>query len=98
MGAKFDTYTQASDNVDEEKKMDDVDNGGSSNKNRMFINCICPGWVRTDMGGMGATRAVDEGAYGAVRLATLEMSEKFPNGCFFRDDKELSFNTGNAKL
>jgi len=34
------------------------------------VNSVCPGWVRTDMGGMDATRSVAEGAATIVWLAT----------------------------
>ena len=34
------------------------------------INSVCPGWVRTDMGGENATRSVAEGAATIVWLAT----------------------------
>jgi NAD(P)-dependent dehydrogenase (short-subunit alcohol dehydrogenase family) len=33
------------------------------------VNAVCPGWVRTDMGGADATRSVAEGASGVVWLA-----------------------------
>jgi NAD(P)-dependent dehydrogenase (short-subunit alcohol dehydrogenase family) len=33
------------------------------------VNSVCPGWVRTDMGGSNATRSVAEGASGVVWLA-----------------------------
>ena len=36
---------------------------------RISVNAMCPGWVRTDMGGPGASRSVGEGADTAVRLA-----------------------------
>ncbi|MDE2711841.1 MAG: SDR family NAD(P)-dependent oxidoreductase, partial [Acidobacteriota bacterium] len=35
------------------------------------VNAMCPGWVRTRMGGMGANRSVEEGADTALWLATL---------------------------
>ncbi|HZN63741.1 MAG TPA: SDR family NAD(P)-dependent oxidoreductase, partial [Tepidisphaeraceae bacterium] len=35
------------------------------------VNAMCPGWVRTRMGGEGATRTPEEGADTAVWLATL---------------------------
>ncbi|HEU4683283.1 MAG TPA: SDR family oxidoreductase [Nitrospira sp.] len=34
------------------------------------VNSVCPGWVKTDMGGPGATRSVEEGADTIVWLAT----------------------------
>ncbi|HJT81654.1 MAG TPA: SDR family NAD(P)-dependent oxidoreductase, partial [Chthoniobacterales bacterium] len=36
---------------------------------KFAVNAVCPGWVRTDMGGSNATRSVAEGAYGIVWLA-----------------------------
>jgi len=51
------------------------------------INSVCPGWVRTDMGGPHATRTVEHGAETAVWLATLP--EDGPTGGFFRDKKPI---------
>lgn len=51
------------------------------------VNAVCPGWVRTRMGGEGAARSVEEGAAGIVRLATLDADG--PNGGFFRDGEEI---------
>jgi NAD(P)-dependent dehydrogenase (short-subunit alcohol dehydrogenase family) len=50
------------------------------------VNAMCPGWVRTDMGGSGATRSVAQGADTAVWLAT---TEQIPTGKFFRDRTEI---------
>src|SRR5207302_3973164 len=36
---------------------------------KFAVNSVCPGWVRTDMGGSNATRSVAEGASGIVWLA-----------------------------
>jgi NAD(P)-dependent dehydrogenase (short-subunit alcohol dehydrogenase family) len=47
------------------------------------INSVCPGWVRTDMGGTGATRSVEEGADTIVWLATDAPQEL--TGKFLRD-------------
>jgi NAD(P)-dependent dehydrogenase (short-subunit alcohol dehydrogenase family) len=51
------------------------------------VNSMCPGWVRTDMGGPNATRSVEEGADTAVWLAD-EASHKL-TGKFFRSRKEI---------
>jgi len=48
---------------------------------------MCPGWVRTDMGGAGAPRTVEQGADTAVWLATLP--DDGPSGGFFRDRRPI---------
>lgn len=53
------------------------------------INAMCPGWVRTRMGGSGATRTPEQGADTALWLATLP--EAGPNGGFFRDRRPLAW-------
>jgi NAD(P)-dependent dehydrogenase (short-subunit alcohol dehydrogenase family) len=49
----------------------------------VLVNSMCPGWVRTDMGGPGASRSVEKGAETAVWLAMLPHDG--PTGGFFRD-------------
>jgi NAD(P)-dependent dehydrogenase (short-subunit alcohol dehydrogenase family) len=53
----------------------------------ILVNSMCPGWVRTDMGGPGASRSVEQGAETAVWLAMLPHDG--PNGGFFRDKKPI---------
>jgi NAD(P)-dependent dehydrogenase (short-subunit alcohol dehydrogenase family) len=53
----------------------------------ILVNSVCPGWVRTDMGGEGAPRSVEEGADTAVWLATLP--DDGPTGGFFRNRKAI---------
>jgi NAD(P)-dependent dehydrogenase (short-subunit alcohol dehydrogenase family) len=53
----------------------------------VLINSMCPGWVRTDMGGEHATRDVTQGADTMVWLATLPDGGK--SGGFFRDRAEI---------
>jgi len=53
----------------------------------VLINAMCPGWVRTDMGGWHAPRSVEEGADTVVWLATLP--DGGPQGGFFRDRQPI---------
>lgn len=55
----------------------------------VLANAMCPGWVRSDMGGSGAPRTVEQGADTAVWLATLP--EDGPSGGFFRDRKPVAW-------
>jgi NAD(P)-dependent dehydrogenase (short-subunit alcohol dehydrogenase family) len=54
---------------------------------KFAVNSVCPGWVRTEMGGSNATRSVLEGAAGIVWLAAdAPQSER---GKFWRDRKVI---------
>jgi NAD(P)-dependent dehydrogenase (short-subunit alcohol dehydrogenase family) len=54
---------------------------------RIAVNSMCPGWVRTDMGGPNADRTVEEGADTAVWLADEAPHEL--TGKFFRERREI---------
>ncbi len=56
---------------------------------RIKVNSVCPGCLRTDMGGNNASRSPEEGADTIVWLATLP--EDGPSGGFFRDRKPISW-------
>ena len=52
------------------------------------VNAVCPGWVRTDMGGRSAPRSVAEGADTAVWLAT---APDVPTGKSFRNREVIAW-------
>jgi NAD(P)-dependent dehydrogenase (short-subunit alcohol dehydrogenase family) len=54
---------------------------------RCAVNSVCPGWVRTDMGGENATRSVAEGAATIVWLATDAPQDL--TGKFIKDRKVI---------
>jgi NAD(P)-dependent dehydrogenase (short-subunit alcohol dehydrogenase family) len=53
----------------------------------ILVNSVCPGSVRTDMGGSSASRSVEEGADTPVWAATLLNNS--PTGGFFRDRRQI---------
>jgi NAD(P)-dependent dehydrogenase (short-subunit alcohol dehydrogenase family) len=54
---------------------------------RILVNAVCPGWVRTLMGGEDAPRSVSEGA-DSILWAT-DLPDDGPTGGFFRDGEPL---------
>ena len=50
------------------------------------VNTICPGWVRTDMGGENATLSIKESA---SHIFTFALNDEFPNGQFLRHGKRI---------
>lgn len=53
------------------------------------VNSMCPGWVRSDMGGPGAPRSLEQGAETILWLATLPSDG--PTAGFFRDKKQVAW-------
>ncbi|WP_049972309.1 SDR family NAD(P)-dependent oxidoreductase [Haladaptatus cibarius] len=51
----------------------------------LLVNAVCPGWVRTEMGGSGAPRSVEKGAETPVWLAQFRSGS--PSGRLWRDKR-----------
>ena len=54
---------------------------------KFAVNAVCPGWVRTDMGGENANRSVEEGSDTIAWLANEARQDL--TGKFLRDRKEI---------
>ncbi len=55
----------------------------------IVVNAVCPGWVRTDMGGAAAPRSPEQGADTAIWLAAE--APRSETGKFWRDRKVISY-------
>lgn len=51
-------------------------------KDRITVNSVCPGWVKTELGGDNAPRSVEQGA---EIIVTLALSGNPPTGTFSND-------------
>lgn len=58
-------------------------------ESNILVNSMCPGWVKTGMGGDHAPRTPAQAAETAVWLATLP--DDGPTGGFFRDRKPVAW-------
>ncbi len=55
----------------------------------IVVNAVCPGWVRTDMGGESAPRSPEQGADTAIWLATE--ASRNETGKFWRNRTEIAY-------
>lgn len=62
---------------------------GALKGQNIAVNCVDPGWVRTDMGGPSASRPVEKGAETIVWLATEASHHE--TGKFWRDKQEADW-------
>ena len=56
---------------------------------KIYINCYCPGWVKTAMTGYAGNISVEEGADTGVWLALLP--DQAVTGKFFAERREINF-------
>ncbi|XP_020586268.1 carbonyl reductase [NADPH] 1-like isoform X2 [Phalaenopsis equestris] len=56
---------------------------------RIYINCYCPGWVKTAMTGWQGNMSAEEGADTGVWIVLLP--NQLPTGNFFAERREISF-------
>ncbi|WJX53821.1 alcohol dehydrogenase [Trifolium repens] len=66
------------------KKLSDRPNG-----EKIFINCYCPGWVKTALTGYAGSVSVEEGADTGVWLSLIP--EQAITGMFFAERREINF-------
>ena len=85
MGGGFAAYRISKTALNAVTRIFAEENTGSN----VLVNSVCPGWVRTDMGGPGAERTVEQGAETITWAATLP--DDGPTGGFFRDKKKIDW-------
>ncbi|WP_416840755.1 SDR family NAD(P)-dependent oxidoreductase [Haloferax sp. DFSO52] len=62
---------------------------GQYGSDGLIANSVCPGWVRTDMGGENASRSVEKGAETPTWLAQFKPGS--PAGKFWRDKQVIDW-------
>ena len=87
MGGGYPAYRFSKTGINALTRMLNAELEGDAPTSNILVKSMCPGWVKTRMGGADAPRSVEEGADTAVWLATLP--DKGPRGGFFRDRKSI---------
>ncbi|KAK9103981.1 hypothetical protein Scep_020825 [Stephania cephalantha] len=64
--------------------------GNRPEGSKVYVNCYCPGWVKTGMTGWAGNISAEEAADTGVWLALLPVSEQV-TGNFFAERREISF-------
>ncbi len=85
MGAGYPAYRISKTAVNSLSKNLGVETHGTN----ILVNSVCPGWVKTDMGGKGAQREIPEGVKSILWAALL--ADDGPTGGYFRDGKSMSW-------
>ena len=62
---------------------------GEYNEQGLMANAVCPGWVRTDLGGEEAERSVEKGAETPTWLCRFTPDS--PSGAFWRDKERIDW-------
>ena len=70
-------------------KTTDGGNSWISQNSGVSVNAVCPGWVRTEMGGNNAPKSPKEGAETIIWLAT--QPDNSLTGGFYRDKEAISW-------
>jgi len=84
MGSRYPGYRMSKTSLNALTKMLSVE---LADKN-IAVNSVCPGWVRTDMGGESASLSVEEGVETTIWLA---LQDNPPSGKFFQKKKEIAW-------
>ncbi|MDZ4726000.1 MAG: SDR family oxidoreductase [Leptospira sp.] len=85
MGTGYPAYRISKTAINAITKIASAETSGKNIK----VNSVCPGWVKTDMGGPNASRSIEKGAETIVWAALLP--DDGPTGKFFRDKKEIEW-------